>query len=71
MRYAFLATTAIALAAPLLSAVPAAAQQNPTVELRVDRLEKEMRAHAKNLEFEAAARLRDQLAVLKQKLFGA
>ncbi|MDH2131492.1 hypothetical protein N5J77_10190 [Sphingobium yanoikuyae] len=44
MRYAFLATTAIALAAPLLSAVPAAAQQNPTVELRVDRLEKEMRA---------------------------
>ena len=44
MRYAFFATTAIALAAPLLSAVPAAAQQNPTVELRVDRLEKEMRA---------------------------
>jgi Helicase subunit of the DNA excision repair complex len=29
-----------------------------------------MLERAKNLEFEAAARLRDQLAVLKQKLFG-
>ena len=35
------------------------------------KMEKEMLEHAKNLEFEAAARLRDQLAVLKQKLFGA
>ncbi|MEN5421671.1 excinuclease ABC subunit UvrB [Comamonas aquatica] len=37
----------------------------------IKKLEKDMLAHAKNLEFEAAARLRDQLAVLKQKLFGA
>ena len=37
----------------------------------IKKMEKEMLEHAKNLEFEAAARLRDQLAVLKQKLFGA
>ncbi|MBB2775556.1 UNVERIFIED_ORG: excinuclease ABC subunit B [Comamonas terrigena] len=36
----------------------------------IKKLERDMLAHAKNLEFEAAARLRDQLAVLKQKLFG-
>ncbi len=37
----------------------------------IKRLEKEMLERAKNLEFEAAARIRDQLALLKQKLFGA
>lgn len=37
----------------------------------IKKLEKDMLERAKNLEFEAAARLRDQLAVLKQKLFGA
>jgi excinuclease ABC subunit B len=37
-------------------------------ELR--RLEKEMVACAKNLEFEKAAKLRDQLAELKKRLFG-
>jgi excinuclease ABC subunit B len=37
-------------------------------ELR--RLEKEMVACAKNLEFEEAAKLRDQLAELKKRLFG-
>lgn len=37
----------------------------------IKKMEKEMLERAKNLEFEAAARLRDQLAVLKQKLFGA
>lgn len=36
----------------------------------IKKMEKEMLERAKNLEFEAAARLRDQLAVLKQKLFG-
>ncbi|WHO38126.1 hypothetical protein PMI04_016390 [Sphingobium sp. AP49] len=46
MRYAFFATTALALVAPaLLGLAPsAAAQQNPSVDVRVDRLEKEMRA---------------------------
>ena len=33
-------------------------------------LEKKMLAHAKNLEFEEAARARDQLAELKKKIFG-
>jgi excinuclease ABC subunit B len=37
----------------------------------IKKMEKEMLDRAKNLEFEAAARLRDQLAMLKQKLFGA
>ena len=35
------------------------------------RLEKQMLEHARNLEFEKAARLRDQLALLKEQLFGA
>jgi excinuclease ABC subunit B len=35
------------------------------------RLEKQMLEHARNLEFEKAARVRDQLAVLKQQIFGA
>jgi excinuclease ABC subunit B len=37
----------------------------------IKRLEKLMLEHAKNLEFEKAARVRDQLAVLKEQLFGA
>ena len=37
----------------------------------IKRLEKRMLEHAKNLEFEQAARVRDQLVVLKQQAFGA
>ena len=37
----------------------------------IKRLEKQMLEAAKNLEFEKAARLRDQLAHLKQQVFGA
>ena len=37
----------------------------------IKKIEKEMLERAKNLEFEAAARLRDQLAQMKKKLFGA
>lgn len=36
----------------------------------IKRLEKQMYEHAKNLEFEKAARVRDQLATLKQQVFG-
>ena len=36
----------------------------------IKRLEKQMLEHAKNLEFEQAARVRDQLSLLKQQLFG-
>jgi excinuclease ABC subunit B len=37
----------------------------------IKRLEKLMLEHARNLEFEKAARVRDQLAVLRQQAFGA
>jgi excinuclease ABC subunit B len=41
------------------------------VSKEIKRLEKLMIDHAKNLEFEQAARVRDQLHVLKEQLFGA
>jgi excinuclease ABC subunit B len=37
----------------------------------IKRLEKQMLEHARNLEFEKAARVRDQLTVLKEQAFGA
>jgi len=37
----------------------------------IKRLEKAMLDHARNLEFEQAAQVRDQLATLKERLFGA
>ncbi|MEZ2349308.1 excinuclease ABC subunit UvrB [Caballeronia sp. RCC_10] len=37
----------------------------------IKRLEKQMMDHAKNLEFEKAAQTRDQLALLRQRVFGA
>ena len=37
----------------------------------IRRLEKAMLEHARNLEFEQAARVRDQLATLKEQVFGA
>jgi excinuclease ABC subunit B len=37
----------------------------------IKRLEKQMLEHARNLEFEQAARVRDQLALLKDRAFGA
>ncbi len=37
----------------------------------IKRLEKQMLEHARNLEFEQAARVRDQLALLKSRVFGA
>jgi excinuclease ABC subunit B len=41
------------------------------VSKEIKRLEKLMFEHAKNLEFEKAARVRDQLALLKEQVFGA
>lgn len=38
---------------------------------RIKLLEKQMLEHARNLEFEKAARVRDQLAVLREQAFGA
>ena len=41
------------------------------VAREIKRLEKLMMEHARNLEFEKAARVRDQLGILKQRAFGA
>ena len=41
------------------------------VAREIKRLEKAMVEHAKNLEFEQAARVRDQLATLKKQFFGS
>jgi excinuclease ABC subunit B len=41
------------------------------ISKEIKRLEKAMLDHAKNLEFEKAAQVRDQLHHLKQQLFGA
>ena len=40
------------------------------ISKEIKRLEKEMMEAARNLEFEAAARARDQLTMLKQRAFG-
>jgi excinuclease ABC subunit B len=41
------------------------------VAREIKRLEKQMLEHARNLEFEKAGRVRDQLAILKEQAFGA
>jgi len=41
------------------------------ISREIKRLEKLMLEHARNLEFEKAARVRDQLAILKEQAFGA
>jgi excinuclease ABC subunit B len=41
------------------------------VSKRIKQLEKQMMEHAKNLDFEKAARVRDQLALLREQAFGA
>ena len=38
---------------------------------RIKLLEKQMLEHARNLDFEKAARIRDQLALLREQAFGA
>lgn len=47
------------------------AMSEKQVSKEIKRLEKLMQDHAKNLEFEKAAKVRDQLHLLKQQLFGA
>jgi excinuclease ABC subunit B len=41
------------------------------ISREIKRLEKLMMEHARNLEFEKAARVRDQLGILKKQAFGA
>jgi excinuclease ABC subunit B len=47
------------------------AMDEKQISKEIKRLEKLMLDHAKNLEFEQAAKVRDQLAILKEQLFGA
>jgi excinuclease ABC subunit B len=47
------------------------AMSEKQVSKEIKRLEKQMLVHAKNLEFEKAAQMRDQLRILKEQLFGA
>ena len=47
------------------------AMSEKDVSREIKRLEKLMMEHARNLEFEKAARVRDQLAILKEQAFGA
>ena len=47
------------------------AMSEKQISKEIKRLEKQMVDHAKNLEFEKAAQVRDQLHLLKQQLFGA
>jgi excinuclease ABC subunit B len=41
------------------------------ISREIKRLEKLMMEHARNLEFEKAARVRDQLGILREQAFGA
>ncbi|HEY5801283.1 MAG TPA: excinuclease ABC subunit UvrB [Burkholderiaceae bacterium] len=47
------------------------AMSEKQISREIKRLEKLMLDHAKNLEFEKAAQVRDQLRILKEQLFGA
>jgi excinuclease ABC subunit B len=53
------------------AAVQETAMTEQDLAREIKRLEKQMLAHARNLEFEQAARVRDQLALLKTRVFGA
>ena len=54
-----------------LQTLPTQDMSEKDLAREIKRLEKAMLEHARNLEFEKAARLRDQLSELKRKAFGA
>ena len=55
----------------LVEAAEVEAMSEKDLAKRMKLLEKQMLEHARNLEFEKAARVRDQLAVLREQAFGA
>ena len=55
----------------LVEAAEVEALSEKDLAKRIKLLEKQMLEHAKNLEFEKAARVRDQLALLREQAFGA
>ncbi|MGY4829570.1 excinuclease ABC subunit UvrB [Sphaerotilaceae bacterium SBD11-9] len=54
-----------------LEAAAVEALSEKDLSKRIKQLEKQMLEHARNLEFEKAARVRDQLAMLREQAFGA
>ncbi len=57
--------------AKLLAAAKVEDLSEKDLAKRISQLEKQMLEHARNLEFEQAARMRDQLAQLREQAFGA
>ncbi|WP_204307732.1 UvrB/UvrC motif-containing protein, partial [Klebsiella pneumoniae] len=57
--------------AKLLAAAQIEELSEKDLAKRMAQLERQMLEHARNLEFEQAARLRDQLAQLREQAFGA
>jgi len=55
----------------LVEAAEIEAMSEKDLSKRIKLLERQMLDHAKNLEFEKAARVRDQLALLREQAFGA
>ena len=55
----------------LIAAAEIDAMSEKDLAKRIKLLEKQMLDHARNLEFEKAARVRDQLALLREQAFGA
>ena len=55
----------------LIEAAEVEALSEKDLAKRIKLLEKQMLEHARNLEFEKAARVRDQLALLREQAFGA
>ena len=55
----------------LVEAAEVGAMSERDLARRIKALEKQMLEHARNLEFEQAARVRDQLALLREQAFGA
>jgi excinuclease ABC subunit B len=55
----------------VLEALEVEAMSEKDLGKRIKQLEKQMLEHARNLEFEKAARVRDQLANLREQAFGA
>ena len=54
----------------LVEAAEIEAMSEKDLAKRIKQLEKQMLEHARNLEFEKAARVRDQLALLREQAFG-
>ncbi len=55
----------------MVEAAEVEAMSEKDLAKRIKALEKQMLEHARNLEFEQAARVRDQLALLREQAFGA